>query len=399
MIVTCPFSELNSTLTHKPIFKIKVEPANAEVRINETVVFYCDVFIDAANISHENIHWLHNGQELKLPSSLNLFTDDNNSLIINHAQYRNTGEYTCVVPTEQGLVKGTAFLNIKRIKPYFFNGPENRTIFPEYNVEIPCKINSDDYKSTNVKWMKDNQQISFDNNDHYYKYDDRMEISQVKESDEGWYNCIVTADNYTLEKTGYFDVDSIPRRPTDLKVGCNKDLIALMWNSNSNDVQNILYEIEYKSMSSPNSSWTILHKNISTRANTYDTRIAHKDYYQFRLTARNIHGTSEPSEPSGECLAGLDVLKSQPTIDTYYMNKNEKLPNETFNYSLQNRSNHIKISGKLFYFCFFMKSYWHSLISETLEEGAAKTHFPKYFILLLVILVMIFIVAFALICN
>lgn len=284
---------------------IIVGPEDALVTVGDAITFYCDVLTND-NFTNVDVIWKHNDEKIDIDENTRYSFNDHHFIKITNVDKSDQGKYTCVYSTEYGDVEAMLELEVKYKPPKIIRPPKNLEVnYGHYMVILPCVVEYPELDLIKVKWLKGDEEIDIENNAHYSKYHNGLQIWNVRKEDENKYTCSVHADGYVVRASAYLSVIILPLAPpSSIKSRCHGRYVTFDWNNNPNGVLADYYTIEYSNPSQPD-EWIPLNDKISANATSHSIEITKRDDYTFHLIAHNHNETSSPSEPTFTCEAGV----------------------------------------------------------------------------------------------
>ncbi|XP_075905743.1 neuronal cell adhesion molecule-like isoform X3 [Nelusetta ayraudi] len=231
---------------------------------------------------------------------------DNGTLEIHAAQPHNSGKYTCVARNNLGIYENHIYLEVK--EPTRLLTPlEDKVIQRGKSAVFECKVKHDATLVPTTIWLRDNDELPDD--DRFVLGSDSLVISEVTESDEGLYTCIVNTTLDHVSASAELTVVEAPPTPavvhegpdppTDLELtDQRKRSVQLTWtpgDEHNSPIQKFL--VQYEDSLHHRSHWHNLTEVPGTRT-TAHLKLSPYVHYTFRVLALNGVGFSQPSLPS-----------------------------------------------------------------------------------------------------
>ncbi|KAL4612744.1 neuronal cell adhesion molecule-like isoform X10 [Arapaima gigas] len=232
----------------------------------------------------------------------------NGTLEIDMAQKSQSGKYTCVATNSLGKKENHVYLEVKE-PTRILRQPEYNLAQRNQNVTFECKFKHDPTLIPTVIWQKDNQELPDDERHVFVVGADSLTITDVTETDQGTYTCIMNTtldqDSASAVLTVVVDVPKQasfagqPDPPTDLELtDPGERSVQLTWvpgDDNNSPIQKFM--IQYEDALHERGVWHNL-INVPGTKTTAHLNLSPYVHYTFRVLAQNEVGLSEPSSPS-----------------------------------------------------------------------------------------------------
>ncbi|XP_050005311.1 neural cell adhesion molecule L1-like protein isoform X1 [Alexandromys fortis] len=231
-------------------------------------------------------------------------THENGTLEIYRTIEEDAGSYSCWVENAMGKAVITANLDIRnatKLKVF----PKNPRIQKSHALELHCESQCDSHLKHSLKlsWSKDGEPFEINGTEDGRILIDgaNLTISNISVEDQGTYSCSAqTALDSISEKT-HVTVLGVPDPPGNLLLSERQNRsVRLSWEAGDDHNSNISeYIIEFEGNREEPGKWQEL-----TRVQGEETEavlsLAPYVRYQFRVTAVNEVGRSQPSQPSDQ---------------------------------------------------------------------------------------------------
>ncbi|XP_056137618.1 neuronal cell adhesion molecule-like [Lampris incognitus] len=231
---------------------------------------------------------------------------DNGTLEIHVAQAHNSGKYTCVARNSLGTYENHVYLEVKE-PTRILKQPEYKMVQRGKSVVFECKVKHDPSLIPTMTWLKDEGELPDD--ERFIVDSDSLTITDVTESDEGVYTCIMNttldhdsagAELTVVEATPTpAVVYERPDPPTDLELTDKRERsVQLTWtpgDEHNSPIQAFL--IQYEDSLHQRGQWRNL-TEVSGTKTTARLKLSPYVHYIFRVLALNAVGFSHPSSPS-----------------------------------------------------------------------------------------------------
>ncbi|KAF7669865.1 hypothetical protein LDENG_00128950 [Lucifuga dentata] len=231
---------------------------------------------------------------------------ENGTLEIPVAQAHNSGKYTCVAMNTIGISENHVYLEVKE-PTRILKQPEYRVVQKGKSVVFECKVKHDPSLIPTMTWLKDDGELPDD--ERLVIDSDSLTITDVTESDEGMYTCIMnTTLDYDSASAQLTVVEATPTPavlyerpdpPTDLELTDQKERsVQLTWtpgDENNSPIQKFL--IQYEDSLHHRGHWHNLTEVPATKT-TAHLKLSPYVHYTFRVLALNAVGFSHASFPS-----------------------------------------------------------------------------------------------------
>ncbi|XP_041081097.1 neural cell adhesion molecule L1-like protein isoform X13 [Polyodon spathula] len=227
---------------------------------------------------------------------------ENGSLNIKNTVKEDSGLYTCLTGNTEGKAAITAILDI-RDATQIVEPPENIKVLRGSTAQFTCgaKYDSASANDFQVSWNKDNKDITFIHTDksRFYVEDGVLQIINVSTEDEGNYTCVASTALDQAQETAVLIVLDVPDPPEDLKLSEPKNTsVRLNWTpGNSHNKPIIEFIVEYEESRWKPRDWHELVRVPGNHTSALLKLHGHVNY-QFRVSAVNEIGRSQPSDPS-----------------------------------------------------------------------------------------------------
>ncbi|XP_041130163.1 neural cell adhesion molecule L1-like protein isoform X3 [Polyodon spathula] len=230
------------------------------------------------------------------------FIYENGSLNIKNTIKEDSGLYTCLTGNTEGKAAITAILDI-RDATQIVEPPENIKVLRGSTAQFTCgaKYDSASANDFQVSWNKDNEEITFihTDNSRFYVEDGVLQIINVSSEDQGNYTCVASTALDQAQETAALIVLDVPDPPEDLKLSEPKNTsVRLNWTpGNSHNKPITEFIVEYEESRWKPGDWHELVRVAGNHTSALLKLHGHVDY-QFRVSAVNEIGRSQPSDPS-----------------------------------------------------------------------------------------------------
>ncbi|XP_075998264.1 neuronal cell adhesion molecule-like isoform X15 [Genypterus blacodes] len=221
---------------------------------------------------------------------------DNGTLEIPIAQAHNSGKYTCVARNPLGNFENHVYLEVKE-PTRILKQPEYKVVKRGREAVFECKVKHDASLIPTMTWLRDDGELPDD--ERFIVDSHSLTITDVTESDEGMYTCIM---NTTLDHdsaSAQLTVVERPDAPTDLELTDKKDRsIQLTWtpgDEHNSPIQ--MFLIQYEDSLHHHGHWHNLTEVPGTKT-TAHLKLSPFVHYTFRVLALNAVGFSHSSFPS-----------------------------------------------------------------------------------------------------
>ncbi|XP_075998261.1 neuronal cell adhesion molecule-like isoform X12 [Genypterus blacodes] len=231
---------------------------------------------------------------------------DNGTLEIPIAQAHNSGKYTCVARNPLGNFENHVYLEVKE-PTRILKQPEYKVVKRGREAVFECKVKHDASLIPTMTWLRDDGELPDD--ERFIVDSHSLTITDVTESDEGMYTCIMnTTLDHDSASAQLTVVEATPTppvlyerpdAPTDLELTDKKDRsIQLTWtpgDEHNSPIQ--MFLIQYEDSLHHHGHWHNLTEVPGTKT-TAHLKLSPFVHYTFRVLALNAVGFSHSSFPS-----------------------------------------------------------------------------------------------------
>ncbi|ESO91797.1 hypothetical protein LOTGIDRAFT_121777 [Lottia gigantea] len=271
----------------------------------KTARFECDV----KGSPKPEIQWYKGSRELYDTDKFEILTEGDKQILLIHNIYgEDADEYSCRASNKGGSKTSRAELSI-RSPPKINVPPRFRDVCTfEKGENVTIKIPFTGNPKPSVKWIRDGDELR---GAHYdSEVTERhaiLTIKQASKDDDGPYRLQLENDlgtDSTVIKIQVNDRPDPPRFP--IVENIRDDSVVLSWKAPLNDGGSFItaYAIEKREL--PSNHWL---RCASTRFAFHNvTGLSSNKEYEFRVTAENFYGKSEPCEATG-------TIKTEETDD------------------------------------------------------------------------------------
>ncbi|XP_037859571.1 neural cell adhesion molecule L1-like protein isoform X3 [Chlorocebus sabaeus] len=227
---------------------------------------------------------------------------DNGTLQINRTTEEDAGSYSCWVENAIGKTAVTANLDIRNATQLRVS-PKNPRIPKLHMLELHCESKCDLHLKHSLKlsWSKDGEAFEINGTEDGRIIIDgaNLTISNVTLEDQGIYCCsALTALDSAADITQVTVLD-VPDPPENLHLSERQNRsVRLTWEAGDDHNSNISeYIVEFEGNKEEPGRWEELTR-VQGKKTTVILPLAPFVRYQFRVTAVNEVGRSQPSQPS-----------------------------------------------------------------------------------------------------
>ncbi|XP_031731440.1 neurofascin homolog (chicken) a isoform X17 [Anarrhichthys ocellatus] len=242
-----------------------------------------------------DLRWFKNGQGSGLDGG-QYRVYINGTLEIKRARAEDEGTYTCVANSMLGTAENQVRLEVKE-PTRIVRAPERRSAVRGSTAHFDCKVKSDPSLPITVAWTKDDKPLYL--GWRLRKDEESLTIPNVNEGDEGTYTCTVKSEIDQDSASARLTVLDRSDPPMDLDLSDPAARsVRLTWipgNDHRSPVTEFLVQFEEDRWEP--GRW----QDLSTYPgdlNSVILQLAPFVNYQFRVTAINAVGQSQPSRPS-----------------------------------------------------------------------------------------------------
>lgn len=251
------------------------------------------------------VRWYKDGNEIQFSEHVQLSIDGKRQkLKIYHTEIEDGGIYTC----EVGVQQSNAMLTVQVPTVTFLKTlPEFTIVSKKSNAEFLVELSREDAE---VTWLKQGNKITKSSKYTIIKEKTfrKLVVHEVTEEDEFEYTCTVESLK-TSSKLKVGDRPSPPRGPLEV-TGMSATSFTLKWVASEFDGGSPI--IEYIVEMKETKTMKEFKKVGATKGDVtdYPVNYLEKDHgYQFRITARNCIGLSDPYAPEDLIVAGSRISK------------------------------------------------------------------------------------------
>jgi len=191
-----------------------VHPMSSYALTGSPSHFQCNVNINA------NFTWMHNGS--MLTSTKQYFQTTSGLLILRNVSKQDSGQYTCVVTSSEGIFAASAILKIGETPQV--NKIEESIIVKSSDQIIEIKCNATGIPPPFHRWYQNGRLVVDGKRNMYIGYDGKLLITKFDESYSGIYKCVVQNELGRSEKiiSVRYDILYSPCQPI-----CSKGSVCL----------------------------------------------------------------------------------------------------------------------------------------------------------------------------
>ncbi|XP_055298302.1 protein sidekick isoform X8 [Sitodiplosis mosellana] len=179
-----------------------------------TLVIPCDVIGEPT----PHVTWFRNADALDMTSERYIVQEDN-SLVIKKLSMDDSAMFQCLASNDAGEKSSYTWLRVKTSTPIMEQSPKNITILDGKDATIVCRAVG--APQPNVTWTyNDTTPVELTGRVQVLENGDLL-ISNVRESDAGWYNCIRSNEAGSVTGQAYLGVmvrTQIVQPPADTRV-------------------------------------------------------------------------------------------------------------------------------------------------------------------------------------
>uniref|UniRef100_A0A0N5AQN4 non-specific serine/threonine protein kinase n=1 Tax=Syphacia muris TaxID=451379 RepID=A0A0N5AQN4_9BILA len=288
-----PESEGKAPVIERPLSNMLGEKGGS-------VTFECEI----SGFPEPECRWYRGARDLSDTSKYSISSRGNIQILtINSLQYDDADEYTCKATNPNGTRSTKAELTV-RSKPRVFVPPRYHGGFEaEKGKEIELKIPFKAFPKPHAKWYKNGELVE-ENEKYTIETDDRtstLRIQNATKADYGQYRVTVENDIGSDSGTVSVTVADHPDKPRfPIVENILDEAVILSWKPPELDGGSLVtnYIVERKDTS------TGLWKECAKTRYGYITveGLKPNHSYEFRISAENKHGVSEPCEPTAPIL-------------------------------------------------------------------------------------------------
>ncbi|XP_037656428.1 neural cell adhesion molecule L1-like protein isoform X3 [Choloepus didactylus] len=280
----------------RPLIKTEDEENYAAV-VGYSAFLHCEFFASPEAI----VSW-QKVDEVKPLEGRRYYIHENGTLQIKKATEEDAGSYSCWVENAKGKTAVTANLDIRNATRLRVS-PKNPRIPKSHMLEFHCESKCDSYLKHSLKlsWSKDGEAFEINGTEDGRVIIDgaNLTIVNVTLEDQGIYSCLAqTALDSTADKTQVTVLD-VPEPPENLHLSERQNRsVRLTWEAGDDHNSKIReYIIEFEGNKEEPGRWEELTR-VQGEETTVLLPLAPYVRYQFRVTAVNEVGRSQPSQPS-----------------------------------------------------------------------------------------------------
>nr|XP_049692060.1 neuroglian-like isoform X1 [Helicoverpa armigera] len=233
-------------------------------------------------------------------------------LVIHYASYPDSGNYQCYAMNKFGAASASVTLDVKK-RTIITDRPEDYEVAAGSTATFRCNANADASLELQIIWLKDDQQIDFENQPRFHmSYDYSLQISDTTQLDAGEYTCIAKTPIDEARAKATLTVQGKPNPPQLEGVKCNERTATLRWHPMGDNRAPILrYSIQYNTTFTPD-TWYTAGVNVPAFYTYWTVQLSPWANYSFRVSAWNKIGPSSPSSHSEVCSTQPDVPYKNP---------------------------------------------------------------------------------------
>ncbi|XP_049330479.1 neuronal cell adhesion molecule isoform X17 [Astyanax mexicanus] len=308
-VYQCNASNEYGYLLSNAFVNVLAEPPRVLTPLNKVyqVIMNKPALLDCASFGSPlpGITWFKESRSSVLLGDPYMF-HENGTLEIPVAQAFNSGKYTCVATNTFGISENHVYLEVKE-PTRILKQPDYKVVQRNRDVVFECKVKHDPSLIPTMTWLKDNGELPDD--ERFIVDSDSLTITEVRESDEGTYTCIM---NTTLDQdTASAHLTVVEATPTPAvvyeKPDAPRDLeltdpgarsVQLTWipgDEHNSPIKKFL--IQYEDSLHDKDTWHNL-TEVPGSKTTAHLKLSPYVHYSFRVLAVNEIGHSLPSQPS-----------------------------------------------------------------------------------------------------
>ncbi|XP_072402219.1 neuroglian-like isoform X2 [Diabrotica undecimpunctata] len=157
------------------------KPTNQDVAEGDSVELECK----AGGIPESQVKWIHNGKPIEESLANPRRKVLNNTIIIEHLQKNDTGNYGCNVTNRLGYVYKEVYVNVLNGIPEIIEAPKDTKSVEKQNVRLPCKTFGS--SKPTIRWFRDGIELTKGN--FQIQPNGTLLIKDVHFEDSGSYTC------------------------------------------------------------------------------------------------------------------------------------------------------------------------------------------------------------------
>ncbi|CAG9840238.1 unnamed protein product, partial [Diabrotica balteata] len=257
--------------------------------------------------------WYKDGKEIQFSEHVQLSIDGKRQkLKIYKTEPEDEGVYSCEVGTQSSKAR----LTVEVPSCTFIRSLPEYTIVPiNTDAEFEVELSKEDVE---VTWYRKNERI--EKSSRYSIFEDRrirrLVVHKTSTEDEYEYSC--TVEKYQLKTSSKLkigDKPSPPRGPLEIS-GMSDTSFTIQWQPSESDggSEIIEYIVDMKEAKTKK----VFKKVGATKGNITNLAINYLEKghgYNYRITARNAIGVSDPYLPSETIVAGSRMTPPSPPIN------------------------------------------------------------------------------------
>ncbi|XP_038046888.1 protein sidekick-1-like [Patiria miniata] len=282
-------SESSGTLVVETPPVITTPLTNQTVNQEAVVYFTCQ----AAGEPRPELVWFFNDGPVPSWGSI---SNQGQVLTISSASGVTKGKMTCRAQNRQGQAETEAYLQV-RVAPDI-TPIDDLTVNVGRSLSVHCITSA--FPEPSITWLK-GQDVVIASDRVSFTSPNVLTIASVAKDDQGDYSCVAANDVGNTRESFHVSVLGIPGTPTILSAAAiSVDSITVYWSATGDVTDTTHYQLQYKL--SVSTAWTTFLDSIPALAGSPSSPqehtvsgLAESQTYQFRVFAKNVVGTSAPS--------------------------------------------------------------------------------------------------------
>ncbi|XP_022107057.1 protein sidekick-1-like [Acanthaster planci] len=282
-------SESSGTLVVETPPVITTPLLNQTVYQEALVYFTCQ----AAGEPRPDLVWFFNNGPVPSWGSI---SNQGQVLTIVSASEVTAGKITCRAENRRGQVLSEAYLQV-RVAPDI-TPISDLTINVGTSLTVQCITSA--FPEPTITWLK-GQDVIISSDRVTITPPNALMIALVSKDDQGDYSCVASNDVGQTRETFRVSVLGIPSAPVILTaVALSVDSVMVTWTGTGDATDIMHYQLQYKLSVAP--TWVTFLDNIPAVTSSLATPQSHTVFglaesqtYHFRVFAKNVVGTSPPS--------------------------------------------------------------------------------------------------------
>ncbi|XP_071813143.1 protein sidekick-1-like isoform X3 [Apostichopus japonicus] len=271
-------------------------PNDTLILAGESTLLECQ----ASGAPVPTIQWYKDGSLVASEDSTQnaRYVFESGNLRIQNALTTDSGQFMCEAVNTKGAINITAVLNVYE-RTYISQRPANTEQILAQTTLLECEVHHDNRIAPSIVWLHDGLEVDVTDSRISLKTTGSLEITTVRQSDAGNYECRVTSLAGNDHAVALLSIIQLPFAPVSLQASISPSdsrTITLTWVAPFDGNTPLLrYIIDQKE---DLSSYREIESTVDPSVTSFDVVGKPARSYQYRIRAENKVGTGVNSQPS-----------------------------------------------------------------------------------------------------